>query len=236
MLTSSGEGICYAIDHRGRGSRDFSAQHFKNSCLHAAKFGELKMMNIDLQIDLSKARKEKCCAEGHFKKAKSNGSSQKKHLNESKEQNSVLHDELLDFKNLKWKHNADHEGELSALQAQLNKSKESDRRLIVASTAQLQKECVMWQALHFEVEKLLSKKSDEVYDVKQRSRLLIKQQYNKAMERETKLLEKVEELGMINIHLQVDCSIARKEKRQTAGKLSKAKATTASCLECLKES
>jgi hypothetical protein len=26
----------------------FSAQHFKNSCLHATKIGELKTMNIDL--------------------------------------------------------------------------------------------------------------------------------------------------------------------------------------------
>ncbi len=94
----------------------------------------------------------------------------------------------------------------------MNKSKESDRRLIVASTMQLQKERVMWQALHFEAEKLLSKKSDEVHDVKQRSRLLIKLQYNKAMERETKFLEKIGELEIINIDLQVDCSIARKEK------------------------
>jgi hypothetical protein len=88
----------------------------------------------------------------------------------------------------------------------LNKSKESDRRLIVAPTTQLQKEHVMWQALHFEAEKLLSKKSDEVHDVKQRSCLLIKLQFHKAMERETKLLEKIEELEMINIDLQVDCS------------------------------
>jgi hypothetical protein len=48
------------------------------------------------------------------------------------------------------------------------------------------------------------------------------------MERETKLLEKIEELEMINIDLQVDCSIARKEKQQTAGKLNKAKATATS--------
>ncbi len=117
--------------------------------------------------------KEKCRAEGQIKKAKTIGSSQQKHLNESKEQNSMLRDKLLVFKNLKRKHDADHEGELSALQARLNKSKESDRRLIVVSTLQLQKEHVMWQALHFEAEKLLSKKSDEVHDVKQRSRLLI---------------------------------------------------------------
>ncbi len=58
--------------------------------------------------------------------------------------------------------------------------------------------------------------------------MLIKLQYNKAMERETKLLEKIEELEMINIDLQVDCSIARKEKQQTAGKLNKAKATATS--------
>jgi hypothetical protein len=42
----------------------FSAQHFKNLCLHANKIGELKTMNIDLQVDLSEARKEKCRAEG----------------------------------------------------------------------------------------------------------------------------------------------------------------------------
>ncbi len=82
--------------------------------------------------------------------------------------------------------------------------------------------------MHFGAEKLPSKKSDEVHDVKQRSRLLIKLQYDKAIERETKLLEKIEKLEMININLQVDCSIARKEKRQAAGKLSKAKATAAS--------
>ncbi len=148
----------------------------------------------------------------------------------------MLHDKLLDFENLKRKHDADHEGELSALQAQLNKSKESDRRLIIASTMQLQKERVMWQALHFEAEKLLSKKSDEVHDVKQRSHLLIKLQYDKAIEREIKLLEKIEDLEMINIDLQVDCSIARKEKQQTAGKLNKAMATAASQLDHLKES
>jgi hypothetical protein len=65
----------------------------------------------------------------------------------------VLHEELLDFKNLKRKYNAGHERELSALQAQLNKPKKSDRRLIVAR--------VMWQTLHFEAKKLLSKKSDD---------------------------------------------------------------------------
>jgi hypothetical protein len=79
---------------------------------------------------------------------------------------------------------------------------------------QLQKECVMWQELHFKAKKLPSKKSDEVRDVKQRSRLLIKLQYNKAMERETKLLEKMEELEMININLQVDCSIAGSGKAE----------------------
>jgi hypothetical protein len=75
-----------------------------------------------------------------------------------------------------------------------------------------------------------------VCDVKLRSRLLIKLQYDKAMERETKLLEKIEELEMININLQVDCSIARKEKQQTVGKLTKAKATAGSQQDHLKES
>jgi hypothetical protein len=46
----------------------FSAQHFKNSNLHAIKIGELKTMNIDLQVSLSKARKEKCHAEGQLKR------------------------------------------------------------------------------------------------------------------------------------------------------------------------
>jgi hypothetical protein len=55
-------------------------------------------MNIDLQDDLSKARKEKCRSEGQLKKAKSNGSSRQKCLNESKEQNSTLRDKLLDLK------------------------------------------------------------------------------------------------------------------------------------------
>ena len=34
----------------------FSAQQFKKSCLHATKIGELKTMNIDLQVDLLHAR------------------------------------------------------------------------------------------------------------------------------------------------------------------------------------
>jgi hypothetical protein len=41
---------------------------------------------------------------------------------------------------------------------------------------QLQKECVVWQALHFKAENLQSKKSDEVHDVKQRRSLQIKLQ------------------------------------------------------------
>ncbi len=81
---------------------------------------------------------------GTVKKGKVKWILSTKHLHESKEQNSVLPDEMQDFKNLKHKHDADHKGELSALQAQLNKSKESDRRQIVASTTQLQKEHVMW--------------------------------------------------------------------------------------------
>ncbi len=31
----------------------FSAKHFKNLCLHTTKIGELKTINIDLQVDLS---------------------------------------------------------------------------------------------------------------------------------------------------------------------------------------
>ena len=214
----------------------FSAQHLESANLHATEIGEFATEIGELKVDLRKVRNEKYHTEEQLKKTKAIGASRLKRLNESKEQNSKLCDELRVVKKQKLDHDLEHERILIALELQLNKSKESDRRLIVASTKQLQKERVMWQALHFEAENLLSKKSDEVHDVKQRSRLLIKLQYDKAMDRETKLLEKIEELKMINIDLQVDNSIAKKKRRHAERKLNKAKATGSSRLKHLKES